>query len=94
MWWAVCCVMLVVGSVCAEAAPTSDMSHPIDWAQLEPSPDDVSFMYKENAYYLINVVSHLFVPTCNNKYTFHTYIRAAMRYDFQCLETQIQSKYQ
>ncbi|CAK1548508.1 unnamed protein product [Leptosia nina] len=41
MWWAVCCVVVAVGTMCAEAAPaSSEISHAIDWTQLEPAPDD------------------------------------------------------
>ncbi|XP_038208981.1 diuretic hormone 1 isoform X3 [Zerene cesonia] len=46
MWWAVCCVAVVVGSVYADAAPaSSELSHSIDWTQLEPAPDDESIEY-------------------------------------------------
>ncbi|XP_045489513.1 diuretic hormone 45 isoform X1 [Pieris rapae] len=45
MFWAVCCVTLAVGSVCTSAAPRSEISHPIDWTQLESAPDDESVDY-------------------------------------------------
>ncbi|CAH4030767.1 unnamed protein product [Pieris brassicae] len=45
MWWAVCCVTLAVGSVCTSAAPRTEISHPIDWTQLESAPDDESVDY-------------------------------------------------
>ncbi|CAH0722623.1 unnamed protein product, partial [Brenthis ino] len=47
MWWAIWCAVVVAGSACAEAAPSSSALAPaIDWAQIESSaPDDDSLGY-------------------------------------------------